>query len=507
MSNLHSADNKHLLVTRLFCRAFTPQGTVPVPPSKSIAQRALILASIADSPSFLKNIGTSADVRACIQVLSSLGAQCSPASALSYADQIFPDNQAAVQEIIVTPLPIEQFATATTVNCGESATLARMLAAIIPALRAKHARYTHKEHTPTVQNNHGTSCKADVPFTISGTGTLLTRPMAKTARFLRTLGVEVTLKNAMTLPMEIAGCLTPGTFFCDEVDSSQPVSGALIGLSLLDSDSVLKSNDLPSLPYALLTAEIANKFGAQITLSKSEAEDSLTWHIKGVSSFTGARCMIEGDWSSAALLFAAAALSGSITVTGLTNNSIQPDSIILEILKNYGADCSVNSIVANRDASSKDFGMPASMSAITVSAHKRRAFCVDIRNTPDIFPAVCLLAAGATETSTIYGIEYLRCKESDRVTVMLNILNAIGAKALRTRVSLEITGTTHFTGTQFTLPADHRMIMVALLLASNLAPHETIGIAVDTTADIESIIAKSYPDFLSAYTHIGGFLS
>lgn len=473
----------------IICRHFTPQGMISVPPSKSIAQRVLMLASIASTPSEVENIGSSADVTACIDALKSIGAKIiNNTTDQKLQTQNFTDKQNLSKtktSVKIIPIDIENPIIPMTINAHESATVARMLSCILPGLYAK-------------LQSSAEICSA----IITGTGTLLKRPMDKTAKFLKALGITVSLDKDRWLPMRLQGIYKPGSYNIDTLDSSQPVSGAIIGLSLLYNDSEIFIREQPSIPYVLLTAHLANQFGAQITYDKQNT----LWHIKGVGSLQGINCTIEGDWSSASLWLAAAALHGSITIDNLNITSNQPDRQLLELLTRYGADITVTA-----PKSSNELPQPAATTfrseSLSITAHTRNAFIFNCRDTPDLFPAACLLAAGCIETSSIYGIENLTGKESNRVEAIVTILEKLGASCSLTESALKITGCSQFTSAELVLPPDHRICMFALLAACNLAHNASLQLTIANGASFEDVIAKSYPDFINHYERIGGLLS
>ncbi|HPD80411.1 MAG TPA: hypothetical protein PK074_06775 [Spirochaetales bacterium] len=472
----------------ILCKQFTPQGIISVPPSKSIAQRALILASFSETPSQVEHIGSSADVNACIDVLTNLGATIRHIDPTSKPrSQNDTDNHNAkdpYRSVTIKPIELQKFSTPLTIQAQESATLARMLSCIVPGLFTK-------------LNIARESCSA----VITGTGTLLKRPMNKTAMFLETLGLDVSLREHKWLPMKLQGNFRPGSHHINELDSSQPVSGAIIGLSLLDSDSKIYIREQPSIPYSLLTAHLANLFGAQITYDIQNA----MWHIKGVQSLHGITYRVESDWSAASLWLAAAALHGSITIKNINLASHQPDRQILELLDSYGADITITS--ANSNESAQSSLRNSNNCTLSLTANNRRAFTFDCRDTPDLFPSACLLAAGCTETSTIHGLKNITGKESNRVETLITILKKLGASCSLSDSTLKIKGISHFKNAELVLPPDHRMCMFALLAACNLAADASLHLTIANGGSFEEVIAKSYPDFLNHYMLVGGLLS
>lgn len=477
--------NEH---TVILCKQFAPHGTISVPPSKSIAQRALILAGIAATPSQIENIGSSTDVTTCIEVLTRIGIKINPAIiAQASCSQTYRNDQTIScthHSVTVTPSSFQNLVMPLLINARESATIARMIACMLPGLFTK-LNYT------------ADTCSA----VITGTDTLLKRPMDKTATFLEAFGIQVSLRDTQWLPMKLHGQFKSGSYRIEMLDSSQPISGALIGLSLLCSDSEIFITEQPSFPYTLLTSHLANLFGAQ-TIYDSK---NTIWYIKGVGSLHGIKYCVEGDWSAASLWLAAAALNGSITIDNLSLTSPQPDRHILDLLAQYGADSTVSE-QANQRSITKTPANDSRFDAISIRANNRKSFTFNCRDTPDLFPSACLLAAGCTETSYIYGIEHLTGKESNRVEAIVTILEQLGVSCSLTASTLKITGCSNFHSATLVLPHDHRVCMFALLAACNLAPDASLQLTTDHDISFERVIAKSYPNFIKHYELTGGLL-
>lgn len=324
----------------------TVRGTLAPPPSKSYAQRALAAALLGDGTSLLHNIGDCDDTRAAIRCIEALGARTER-----------PDGRTlAVHGGL-------RRATGT-LHVGESGLAARLF-------------------TPV-------AALCGQPIRIEGAGTLLRRPMGPMLGALRRLGVRITADDDR-LPIEVLGPLRGGEAEIDGSLSSQFITGLLLALPLAAADTTLRVRDAVSTPYIDMTAETARLFGAEICYN-----DHAEFYIPGGQRYRATEATIEGDWSAAAMLLAAGATAGEVTVSDLRMLSTQADKAICEALVHAGA------AVAN--------------DAWTVTAARRplQAFAFDATHRPDLLPALTALAAACEGVSELHGAARLEHKECNR---------------------------------------------------------------------------------------------
>jgi 3-phosphoshikimate 1-carboxyvinyltransferase len=274
-------------------------GTIHSVSSKSMAQRALALASISNSNCTLKGITRSDDVDAAIQAARSIG------SAVEEGDGT----------IIVSPKSTEYHHM---INCGEAGLTVRMFAPIA-------ALFTER-------------------FSFNGRGSLLKRPVTMVEEALKQLNVHCSTNDGY-LPMTIEGPINGGTVKIDGAVSSQLLTGLLIALPKAEKDSTIEVINLKSTPYIDMTLNIVKDFGVEIINN-----DYTKFIIKGNQSYDRTDYIVEGDWSSASFLLVAAALTGEVTIENLNASSFQADRIICDILNDCGADLhlSENKIYAGR---------------------------------------------------------------------------------------------------------------------------------------------------------------
>ncbi|MFT6983072.1 MAG: 3-phosphoshikimate 1-carboxyvinyltransferase [Crocinitomicaceae bacterium] len=322
------------------------------------------------------------------------------------------------------------------INCGEAGLSTRMFSAVSAAL---------------YQN-----------VKVNGSGSILTRPMDMVIDALTQLGATVDSSNQL-LPLTIKGGLHSAEIEIDGSESSQLLTGLLIALPTLSGNSVVNVKNLKSRPYIDMTLEILNEFGIKIENRAYE-----TFIINGNQKANGIEYHCEGDWSGAAFHLVGAAVSGSIELLGLNANSSQADIAILTTLKLAGANVEVNA------------------DSIKVSKDKLNCFEFDATQCPDLFPPIAALAACCDGTSTIYGVERLIHKESNRALTIQTEMAKLGIKVTIDGNAMRIKGGL-ISGNAISSNNDHRIAMMGAVLASVSSQSITISNS--------EAISKSYPGF------------
>ncbi|MFT6246634.1 MAG: 3-phosphoshikimate 1-carboxyvinyltransferase [Salibacteraceae bacterium] len=322
------------------------------------------------------------------------------------------------------------------INCGEAGLSTRMFSAVSAAL------YQHVQ--------------------VNGSGSILTRPMDMVIDALTQLGATVDSSNQF-LPLTIKGGLHSAEIEIDGSESSQLLTGLLIALPTLNGNSVVNVKNLKSRPYIDMTLEILNEFGVKVENRAYE-----TFIISGNQKTKGIDYQCEGDWSGAAFHLVGAAVSGSIELLGLNANSSQADIEILTALKLAGANVEVNT------------------DSIKVSKDKLNCFEFDATQCPDLFPPIAALAACSDGISTIYGVERLIHKESNRALTIQTEMAKLGIKVTLDGNAMHIKGGL-ISGNAISSNYDHRIAMMGAVLASVSSQSITI-----TNSEA---ISKSYPSF------------
>jgi 3-phosphoshikimate 1-carboxyvinyltransferase len=233
-----------------------------------------------------------------------------------------------------------------------------------------------------------------------------------------------------------------------------------------------------SSPYLDVTLATARHFGLPIAES-TLPDGGRRFDLAGGDVPRAERINVEGDWSAAAFpLVAAAITGGQATVTGLRADSPQGDRALAPILQSFGA------TVRQSEA-----GITCEAGGALVSPG-----VVDVAATPDLFPALCVLAACSRGTTTFTGGLALRAKESDRIAAMAAGLASMGINARQRPDGLEVDGG-RLQGATVASLGDHRIHM-AFAVA---------GLAADglTTVDDPACAAVSYPGFHAAMKAAG----
>lgn len=242
------------------------------------------------------------------------------------------------------------------------------------------------------------------PVTIEGEGTLCHRPMSMMIEPLKSLGVEVR-DGGGHLPIEVRGPMRGGRVTVDGTMSSQFITGLLLALPMAREDTTVSVRGAVSTPYIDMTLATIKRFGVEVMYNDG---DYTEFYIEGNQRYSAVDYTIESDWSAAAIIMVAAAIAGEVTVRNISTLSLQADTAICRALERAGA-----SIIIESDS-------------ITVAQRPLGAFTFDATHCPDLFPALVALAAAAEGMTTIYGIERLRGKESDRGEVLMEEYRKLG---------------------------------------------------------------------------------
>lgn len=258
----------------------TYQGIIYIPPSKSDAQRAVLIAALGKGTSVLNNVGNSNDEKAMLANAEKLGAVITRIDEKTYSI-IGNFDQAVVTEL----------------DCGESGLGVRLLTPIA-SLKTQEVN-------------------------LKGKGSLSQRNQTFFEQFLPQMGVDVELTDGK-LPIRVSGPLQSGTYTVDGSESSQYISGLLIAFSQTEGTTRLQVENSTSTPYIDMTLHTLKSFG--VTVRK---EDNEIYEIAGKQPITGTNYTIDGDWSSASYWLTAAALGMEISVQGLSLSSQQADKAIL----------------------------------------------------------------------------------------------------------------------------------------------------------------------------------
>lgn len=404
-------------------------GEVTAISSKSDAHRLLIASALSDRSTFIRCNARSADITATVNCLNSLG-----------ADIKFVDGGISVK-------PIKEKRKSAVLDCNESGSTIRFLLPVAASL--------------------GTTTE------FTGGGRLPERPLSPLREQMEAHGVVFSPINVF--PVKINGKMISGKFTIKGNISSQFITGLLFALPLLNGNSII--NVIPpveSRPYIDMTLNTLKKFGITVT------EKSNSFFIPGGQKYASPGTVeSEGDWSNSAFFLTAGAVSGKVTVTGLDVSSVQGDKQILTILKEMGAEITVE------------------QGSITVKKGDLHGINIDARNIPDLVPIISVAAAAANDGETVItGAERLKIKESDRLTAVYESLKSLGVDISKTDDGLVINKTGIVGGGAVSGYNDHRMVM-ALSVLSAVSSGDIILRGAEA-------VNKSYPNFFEDFSSLGG---
>lgn len=426
--------------------------------SKSCAQRAIILAALADGTSHISGYSPCRDNESAIEAAKALGARVScRGDVLSITGTA--GRVSALKEL----------------HAGESGFLTRMM---IPVLAAT----------------------GSIPVRITGEKTLLARPLPGAAAMLENFGISL---DGEKVPLTVSGSFDFGNHDTIEIDGSggsQLVSGLLAALPLCKHNCTIRLNKPKSIPYIFMTLDLMRQFGVNVASEMEGPEefvetqdwslcDAITFEVKGGCSYKAADVDLEADWSAAANFMVAGAIFGKADIKGLDTKSLQADLSVLDILPLAGA------AVSQEEESG----------IVHVVRGPLRGFEVDASNCPDLVPVMSVLAAFCQGESTITGVARLATKESNRPGVIVEMLKAMGVYARLSGDKLHIDGRTLesrlltgrlLKGGNYPTYGDHRIAM-ALAVAS-------LGSDSQIVMDDVTCMDKSFPAFMQTFKKFSG---
>lgn len=410
----------------------TLSGTIAMPPSKSMAHRALICGFLSNSRCTVKQIELSEDIMATMAVIKALGGQ------LHY-------DEKARSVHFLKRLSVR---TARTADCSESGSTLRFLVPIAAAM--------------------------GIQAVFTGRGRLPDRPID----ILRTLLTEhgVRVSEAIGLPLKINGQLKGGRYELAGNVSSQFISGLLFALPLLHEDSEIRlTTNLESEGYVKMTIAVLEAFGVRI----EEVDNG--YRIKGQQVYQAEEYTVEGDWSQAPFFLTMAAAGGAgITLTGLNLNSVQGDAQCIELYRRFGLkiDGKEDRLNAVNPTAAQPFG---GLTGTTV----------DAAQIPDMVPALAICGMMAQGRTIITNAARLRIKESDRLAAIADAIRCIGGVAEERADGLVIHGREAVRGGMAKGMNDHRIVM-ALAAASAKSRN---GITVTDAYCINKSYPNFYADY------------
>jgi 3-phosphoshikimate 1-carboxyvinyltransferase len=392
---------------------------VAVPGSKSITNRAVLLAALAEAPSTLTGPLRSRDSALMLAALRAMGTEIEEVPGADGVDWR------------VTPQPLRGPAE---VDCGLAGTVMRF----VPPVAAL----------------------ADGPVHFDGDPRARQRPMGPVLGALRDLGAEVDSITGLPFTVLGRGGVPGGRVQLDASSSSQFVSGLLLAGARFDAgvDVVHVGPPVPSLPHIRMTIAMLRAAGVEVD-DRAPARWQLT-----PGQIKARDLRIEPDLSNAAPFLAAALLTGgTVTVPGLAGgDTVQPVETVCGLLSAMGGACTATAQGLQVRGTGRVLGLDADLGAVG-----------------ELAPTLAGLAAFAETPSTLRGIGHLRGHETDRLAALATELNALGGDVTETEDGLIIRPRALHAGVFHTYD-DHRMATTGALLGLAVPGIEVENVA--TTA-------------------------
>ena len=388
-------------------------GEVNVPGSKSLSNRALLLAALAEGDTELTNLLDSDDISHMLNALTQLGIQYTLNEDKTRCTVSGNGGAFNVAE------PLELF-------LGNAGTAMRPLCAALAASK--------------------------VDCVLTGEPRMEERPIGDLVDGLREANADISyLKNDGFPPLQIKGkTLLGGEMSVDGSVSSQFLTALLMAAPLFAGDVTIRiKGELVSKPYIDITLDTMAKFGVSV-----ENDNYQTFTISGDAKYVApGKFMVEGDASSASYFLAAGAIKGgTVRVTGIGQNSIQGDIRFADVLEAMGA-----KVVWNDEY-------------VEVTGAPLKGVSMDMNHIPDAAMTIATTALFAEGPTTMTNIYNWRVKETDRLAAMATELQKLGAKVEEGHDSIKVWPTASLKHAEIDTYNDHRIAMCFSLVALSDTP-------------------------------------
>ena len=387
-------------------------GTINLPGSKSVSNRALLLAAFAQGTTVLTNLLDSDDVRHMLNALSALGVSFTLSADRTRCEVT------GVGGPLTAEKPLELF-------LGNAGTAMRPLAAAL--------------------------CLGSNDIVLTGEPRMKERPIGHLVDALRQGGAQINyLEQENYPPLRLRGGFSGGVVEVDGSVSSQFLTALLMTAPLAAQDTVISiKGDLVSKPYIDITLHLMNTFGVEV-----ENQQYQRFVVRGKQQYISpGHYLVEGDASSASYFLAAGAIKGgTVKVTGIGRNSVQGDIRFADVLEKMGAQ-----VVWGDDFISCTHG-------------ELNAIDMDMNHIPDAAMTIATTALFARGTTTMRNIYNWRVKETDRLFAMATELRKVGAEEEEGEDYIRVTPPAHIQYAEIGTYNDHRMAMCFSLVALSDTP-------------------------------------
>ncbi|MBF4694281.1 3-phosphoshikimate 1-carboxyvinyltransferase [Fusibacter ferrireducens] len=412
------------------------KGIIRVPGSKSHTIRAVLISTMAEGVSTIRNPLTSEDCLSALRVAKSFGAKC-----------VVKEGQWEIEGTSgKLKLPDD------VVDCGNSGTTTYIGTALAGTIE-------------------GTTI-------ITGDEQIRSRPINKLLEALNQSKVTAytTRPEVDAPPVVIQGKMEAGTITIEGKISPQ-VTGLLLASTLIEGKTTLNVTTPMETPYIDMTLDWMKKYGVAV----EKNNDYSQYDIFGPQSYKAQDQTVASDWSGVLFPLVASIVTDSeVTIEGVDFNDLQGDKEIVNVLIKMGADIT-------KDVEKGNIHIRGGKPLMGIS--------IDLRNTPDALPILCIAAACAEGQTEFTGLEVVRLKETDRVAVMEEELLKMGVEVFSEGENLIVIGGKPFKSAIVDSHDDHRVAM-ALMVAGLTMSEQLI------VKDIECS-SVSYPNFIQSMNNLG----
>ena len=405
-------------------------GKITCPSNKSYTHRAIFMASLADGKSMIKNILKSGDTIATINACKNFGVEIKEEENNLIVDS---PNELKLQNSII--------------DAANSGTTIRIATAI--------------------------STLADTKVVLSGDQSLNKRPMQPLLKALESLGAKCSSSNG-TPPISILGKIKGGKVKIPGNISSQFISALMIVAPKLENGMMLNiQGELVSKPYVDATIMAMKKFGVNV-----EAEIPYKKYIIHPQNYKSTTFAVPSDFSSLALLLSAAVLLGeNLSIQMTMGDMPQADEAIIDILEKMGVVVTLDkNVIKIKSPKKLDGGK------------------FDLNNSPDLVPAVAILALKASKPIEIFNVKHVRYKETDRIAILARELAKLGIKVVEKKDGLVLKNSKNLIGADLNSENDHRLFMAFCIAGMYVG---------NCSVSHPESVKISYPDFIQEMKRIG----
>lgn len=405
-------------------------GKITCPSNKSYTHRAIFMASLADGKSMIKNILKSGDTIATINACKNFGVEIKEEENNLIVDS---PNELKLQGNII--------------DAANSGTTIRIAAAI--------------------------STLADTKIVLSGDQSLNKRPMQPLLKALESLGAKCSSSNG-TPPISILGKIKGGKVKIPGNISSQFISALMIVAPKLENGIMLNiQGELVSKPYVDATIMAMKKFNVNV-----EAEIPYKKYNIRPQNYKSTTFAVPSDFSSLALLLSAAVLLGeNLSIQMTMGDMPQADEAIIDILEKMGVVVTLDkNVIKIKSPKKLDGGK------------------FDLNDSPDLVPAVAILALKASKPIEIFNVKHVRYKETDRIAILARELTKLGIKVVEKKDGLVLKNPKNLIGADLNSENDHRLFMAFCIAGMYVG---------NCSVSHPESVKISYPDFIQEMKRIG----